>query len=458
MKIRGFLPVSLGARPRLFILGMAVLIFTRPVLCQRLTDPYTNLDFGLGYGARALSLGGAFIAVGDGLAAVGSNPAGLARLTRVEFGLGAGYGGQAASVPPGYGDYSEWGPFLPPASAYQWSESHASLRHAGLASSIRAGRQVFVLALSYHRELDFGASYEYSVLRNGPYVYSPDPATNIEGTLEYAENYRVANTGSLDVITGSLAFRIAKNVYFGVNLNFWKGEARLEEAEDYAFVFSGPDAFAWSGQGSAISTGSIRYSTAMNLDFGLQWVTRLFSAGLVFKTGSGLDSERESTSDESATYSDGTVYEYHNEHLYGWVDHWPAQFGFGFSLHPGERWMWSIEVRTASQFPDSGFPGVKNQIRTGAEYLLPVRAVVIPLRAGWFMSETDILLPGGWAWLQGFTFGTGLLWKSFAWDIGAVLHSRAFDVTYWKNPVSDPLKRSCWDVVTSLTYRLGKQS
>jgi hypothetical protein len=420
----------------------------RPAFCQQLGDPYTSIDMGLGFGARNVSMGGAFIAVGDGLAAVASNPAGLARLTRWQFVLGGGFAGQAASIPAQTDYWYDWPPELPPGSAYEWSDLHVSLRHAGLAASIRAGRQVFVLGLSYHRQLDFGASYAYSILRKGSFNYSQGDGTFVAGTLEQAENYQAGNTGALDVITGSLAFRIVKNVSFGLNLNFWKGQPRLRQAEDYSFVFTGDDLSVVNGQGTDISDWAYSYSTAVNLDFGLQWVSRLFTAGVVYRTGFSLDYAVNRSHDVSETRSDGTSYEDHYEYSGTDSYQWPARWGLGLAFRPTGRWTLSADYWIGDQAAYISYPDVENELRAGTEYLLPVKGLVVPLRAGWFTQHfhEDFRL-------QGFTFGTGLAWKDLVFDIGVVLHSKARDLTPF---LAGSLKTSYWDVVTSITYRLGK--
>ena len=408
------------------ILGMAVLMLARPVFCQRLGDPYTSVDFGLGFGAKALSMGGAFIADGKGLAAVGFNPAGLARLSGVEFNLGAGFGGQAASVPMGSAYNPEFN-YLPPGNGYDWAFTRASLRHAGMAVVLTGGGRI-VLGLTYHREVNYGASYAYSIARSGTaLIFDPNASPNgIHGVIEQSENYKVQNAGGLDVITGSVAFRIVKNVFFGANLNYRKGLSRMSAVGDYSLAFSGDGGLSLTGQGSIILNSTFHDSKTVNLDFGLQWATRLFSIGFVIRTGSEGDYEYDYADLQSLTYSDGASLQKDYKNQRSGVSQRPAQYGLGISLRPTRRLTGSVEYWTSDDPFYTPFPGVSDQLRTGAEYVLPVRGFELPLRAGWFSSKTDIPTRGGWAWAQGFTFGTGFVWKNLSLDIGAVLHSMSY--------------------------------
>ncbi|MGA2531410.1 MAG: hypothetical protein ABSG19_00085 [Candidatus Aminicenantales bacterium] len=427
-------------------------MLARPVFCQRLGDPYTSVDFGLGFGAKALSMGGAFIADGKGLAAVGFNPAGLARLTGIEFNLGAGFSGQAASVPMGSAYNPEFN-YLPSGKGYDWAFTRASLRHVGVAAVLTGGGRI-VLGLTYHREINYGASYAYSIARSGTaLIYDPNMSPSvIPGIIEQSENYRVNNTGGLDVITGSVAFRVVKNVYFGANLNYRRGLSRTSTVGDYSLAFSGDGGLSLTGQGSIILNSTSHDSNVVNLDFALQWATRLFSIGFVIRTGSEANYEYDYMDLQSLIYSDGAILRIDYRHQRWGVSQRPVQYGFGFSLRPARRLTGSVEYWTSDDYFDAPFPAVWDQLRTGAEYILPVRGFEFPLRAGWFSSKTDISTRGGWAWVQGFTFGTGFAWKNLSLDIGAVLHSMSH--AYGGGPVT---RMSSWDVVTTLTFQLSKR-
>ncbi|MGZ7065671.1 MAG: hypothetical protein ACXVI6_04875 [Candidatus Aminicenantales bacterium] len=451
MNDQAFLRTARRALVWPLIPAMAVVMLAQPVFCQRLGDPYTSVDFGLGFGAKALSMGGAFIADGKGLAAVGFNPAGLARLSGVEFNLGAGFGGQAASIPEGRVSYDDFNS-LPPGSAYDWALTRASPRHAGVAAVLTGGGRI-VVGVTYHREIDYGASYAYSIARSGTYIlYHPnDPTTGIPGNIEQSEDYGVQSAGGLDVITGSLAFRVAKNVYLGANVNYRKRLFRTSSVEDYSFAFLGDGGLSLSGQGSIIHNSTDHDSTALNTEFGLQWVTRLFSVGFVVRTGSSVNYVYDFTDLETVTYSDGTSLQFDHQSQGQWAYRRPAQYGFGLSLRPARGLTGSVEYWTSDFYFGKPYPGVWDQLRTGAEYVLPVRGFELPLRAGWFSSKTDFPAYGGWAWIQGFTFGTGFVWKNMSLDIGALLHFKSY--TYGDAPVT---KMSSWDLVTTLTFQLPK--
>jgi hypothetical protein len=440
------------------LLGFVILLSAGPLFGQDLIEPYTSLNLGRGFGARALSMGGAFIAVADGIPAVGYNPAGLARIVKPEFAVGAGYGGQAIGVPYGLGSGGYF--YLPPASAYDFNFTAFSFDYVGAAFSGKAGKLPFVFCVSYHRDLSFNSSYAYSLRRQGPnYDYFlPDGTSVLGGTYDGTEEHSRGYQGSLNVITASLAFRVIKNVYFGLNVNFWKGNAPRHEIVGTRFTISEGGVELLNGEGSDIDDAVIEFSGGTNVDIGMLWETRFFSAGFVLKTEFALNEYTVSSYDSSWTFSPGGSfkdrYQYSTEH----PDEWPVQLGIGLALKPGRPWTFSVAFMNRDGGASYVNPDIQDELRTGAEYVISAGRLTVPVRAGWFLSGTDSYYASGKRRkLSGFTFGTGLAWKNLALDIAALFHSKSTDISYWKMPELDPVERSYWRLAMSLSYKLGKQ-
>jgi len=450
-------------RARFLLVCLLLPIIAPPLVAQSLGDadrwapPYTVSHFGLGFGARPLAMGGAFMAVAKGPTAVSSNPAGLAGLAGAEFSLGASFEGQTIGVPAMGPMDMDWHVRYA-SSAYEYGLSAVAFDHAAAAARVKAGRQSFVVGLSYHRGLDLRDPYSFTVAR-----YAPDrrgyipPDTYVQGEFNGTEVYTFDNEISLDVYTASVAFRILKSLDFGCSVNFRKGSARGFENLDAAYAISDGGEVLLSWEGYERTEGPYSFSGGTNVDFGLLWRYRWLSLAATYRTAFSLGASYTIQSDETWTTSYGETYEAHNSNSWEYSIHWPAQLGFGLAVRPGKGWTVSAECRM-SELEYGGedwiVPALSFEARVGAEYLLRFGGIDLPLRAGCFLAESDQNDGGTSPWLSGICFGAGFGLNRITLDAAVLLHSKKGESDFPE--ILGPFERSAWDVTLTVSYRLGE--
>lgn len=418
--------------------------------------PYTVPHFGLGFGARALAMGGAFMAVSEDLSAIASNPAGLAGLAGAEFALGACFGGQTVGVPAlGPLEY-DW-PVRYASSAYEYGLSGVAFDHAAAAARVKAGKQSFVVGLSYHRGLDLRDPYSFSVARTAPDArgYIP-PDTYVQGEFNGTEDYTFDNVLSLDVYTASVAFRILKNLDFGCSVNVRKARAQRFENLDAAYAISDGGEVLLSWEGYVRTEGPYSFSGGTNVDFGLLWRYRWLSLAATYRTAFSLGTSYTLQSDGAWTTSYGETYEDHSSSSHEYTIHWPDELGFGLAVRPGKSWTFSAECRM-SELEYGGedwvVPDLSFEARVGAECRLRLGGVALPFRAGFFMAESDLNDGGSSPWLSGICFGAGVGLERLTLDAAVLLHSKKSESEFPE--ILGPFERSAWDVTLTVSYRLG---
>ncbi len=177
----------------------------------------------MGFGARALSMGGALTAATDNYLSLYWNPAGLASLRQSEF----------------YGELSHIN-FNNSATFYDQttnqSQGFTQVRAIGFALPLPTTRGSFVLGFGYNRVKDFEQSLlfegyntvsnglEFPVEENGQVVYYP-----FDKDVQQTEE--VNNEGGLRNWSVAAAMALSPNFDLGVSLDVWRGQ------ENYQLLF-----------------------------------------------------------------------------------------------------------------------------------------------------------------------------------------------------------------------------
>jgi hypothetical protein len=401
-------------------------------------------------------MGGAVMAAGEGLSALGSNPAGLAGLRGIEFMAGTSVDSQNTQIPA----IEYW--------QYDWNERYAStavgyrvsgvaLDHAAAAARVRAGPQTFVAALSWRRGLDLLGPYSFSTTRYAPRVggYIP-PDTYFSGELDGDEEYTFDRPGTLNVMTASVAFRLLRHVDFGCSVNVRKGRARDYGNLDFSYNLSDSGEVLLSWEGFDRTAKQYSFSGGTNLEFGLLWKWRFMAVAATFQTAIHLHTSYTFQNDSAWTYSFGQTVEDHGTGSWDYVIRWPAQLGLGLALKPGRGWTISAEYRGSDGGGNTGdwiIPNFFDQIRAGAEYRFVFGALTLPVRAGGFFIKFDQYSNYNRGWLSGICFGTGLDLGRLTLDAGVLVHSRTWGSYYVE---LGPYKRSAWNVTMTVSYHLGE--
>lgn len=328
----------------------------------------------LGAGARAMGLGGAFIAVADDATAVSFNPAGLAQLLQPEVSFVAR--GTQRNV--GYQDFATTGlgRSLAVSDTVTGSTRFDPL-FASVTAPLRVGGRNLVLQLSVQRAFAQNEDGDRT-LDESPLVTGSGVPTHLVQSLN--------QSGQIDLYSFAVAYEVSQRILLGAAYNQWRGRWSLDST---------------SVQTSGLTTTSVAFQQSNALDggnynFGLIWRWPTWSLGLVHQTGFHADyafSTTLATSIPRTSTRPGSV----TTGL-----HWPSSTGLGFAYRPADQWLvtadlthtlWSttrymsgstyLNGQSFFDFDKGDRTPDATAVHLGVEYLwLTDRNWIIPLRAG----------------------------------------------------------------------------
>ena len=327
-----------------------------------------------GAGARAMGLGGAFIAVADDATAVSFNPAGLAQLLQPEV----SFVGRGLNRKVGFQDFqtTAQGRALAVSDTLTSSTRFDPLFLSATAPVRVAGRNL-VMQLSLQRIFALGESDQRD-MQETPLA----TGTSLPSRLHQA----IKQTGQIDLYSVALAYEVSERILLGVAYNQWRGRWDLSST-------------SVQEEGATSTTVAFRQTNALdgqNFNLGLIWRWPTWSLGLVRRSGFHAD------------YAFATALET-NLPQGGFRGrpmtiglHWPASTGLGFAYRPGDRWLLSADL-THTLWSTTRYmaasPRLNNQsffdfdkgdrtpnatdLHLGVEYLtLRANGLLIPIRFG----------------------------------------------------------------------------
>jgi len=424
--------VAWGLVPLFLALGAA-----QPLAAQ--VDPQDELDLNrgaglaIGSGARALGMGGAFLARADDATAASWNPAGLSYLRRPEFSI-------VGAINRFDTDREEGDVFSSD------SFKGTSPDFLSVAYPFEVGPATGVAQLSFQRTFSF---------------FSGDR------TIERGSNPPIllSGSGGFDVLAFATGIQLSHKLRVGGTLNRWlngfqQERERLERRRTQQEVDF--DVSAW------------------NVNLGLIWTPiESLNVGFVGKTSFTADVElsRKRTDFESDDEGGPDIV---TRNAYSSDDvelDFPGAVGVGLSWRPRStltlsadytRSFWSQgEVRNYFVLPKEGeptppddvferlsFPSLTledqvdtTQVRIGLEYVVIRGRLKWPLRAGYFNDGQFFRVEGGTPHFNGFTAGTGIIAGRFMLDIAYLQHTGS----YRDNDVLISVKNRRF--IASLIYR-----
>ena len=428
----------------------SVFLLISPLARAQVTDPdieFTSSLNPVGSGARALAMGGAFIAVADDATAASWNPAGLKHLLRPEISMVVHYDTRSEGF-----SYQ----FSPEASnEYKTSGYH--LNYLSMAYPFMWLDRNFVVSLNFQNL--------YSLDRKMRYTWhyeSPDGIMNMDYQVSYKQR------GNLKAISPAMVVFLRQNLFLGATFNFWSdrlfdngwieeyhksGQARPEAAINVRDTTEIWDQYAFSG---------------FNMNFGLLWdINRYFTVGGVLKTPFTAKLKHEKRKLVHMVYPDNPEYDS--------IDYFPLQkddqrlkmpiaYGIGLAVKPTDRLAFDLDIyriewddfvlRDAfgnESNPITGLPKAESDIkptyhiRLGAEYVFLLKKMTITPRAGLFSDPEPA--SGRPDDFYGFGVGAGITYGSFAIDW-------AYQYRFGENVEGDSIKgeNSPADVKQHLFY------
>lgn len=328
-----------------------------------------------GAGARAMGLGGAFIAVADDATAASFNPAGLAQLLQPEVSLvGRGIQRQVS-----YEDFATSG------RGRELDVSDALVSHTrfdplflSATVPLRAGGRNLVFQVSLQR------AFALSESNTRDLTETPQPGTTGTASKLHQD---IQQSGQIDVYSVAAAYEVSQRILVGLTWNTWRGRWDLSSASIRTV-------------GTSQTTVAFRQSNALdgsNLNLGLIWRWPTWSLGLVHRTGFHADYTFGTDLSSNLPALGNSRVEPLTTGL-----HWPTSTGLGFAWRPRDRWLltsdltqtlWStarymspnrtLNGQSFFDFEKGGRTPNATSAHLGVEYLhLTARDSVIPLRWG----------------------------------------------------------------------------
>ncbi len=365
---------------RLFFFCL-MLIFLPAYLCA--ADYFDRLEFltpnPVGSGARALGMGGAFIAIADDATAASWNPGGLVQL-----------GSPEASVVSDMFHRVEDKRFSAnPVGNGSQSVSQSTLNYLSAAYPFRFLERNMIVSLNYQRLYDFTREWNFSVIRDSE-----------KSDAEYHQD------GELSAIGIAYSVRLVRNFYAGFTLNFWDNGLTPNKWEQEIIIAGKENFSGYSSQSLYKSTDSYSFR-GFNANFGLLWrpIEKL-TIGAVLKTPFKADLTHEKSLYSSRHYPDMPDLDSkpsYNSFSDDETLKMPMSFGIGAAYRFTHNFMASLDIYrtewgdfvhtdsqghetspiTGKSFDESDI-GPTHQVRIGAEYLIITKKYIIPLCAGVF--------------------------------------------------------------------------
>lgn len=370
-------------------------------------DPQGRTSTVLGSGARALGMGGAFLARADDATAASWNPAGLSYLRRPEISV---VGAQSRFSKLDFfrqqdDDSRGTGPdFAAIAYPFSWGSTSGAIQ------------------ASFQRVV----SLDYTRMQSRPGVTSP------------GVEVRLDSEGGFDVIALGSGIRLSKQLRVGFTYNHWFNRFSLDSSrrrivgvpesadEETSDQFTKMSLRGWN-----FNLGII-YSPIETVSVGAVLKTPFTSSGSLFRTRVDTSLDRRTTIRQTKVRPDPTS---PNPGLRDAVElKWPRSVGFGVSWRPFSTLTLAADVTTTYwskarlrnyfylRSPDQGSPDLfdygivkyprtdrpglplpypnvdlvasglqedAHQFRFGAEYILFTGALRFPLRLGYFRDEQN---------------------------------------------------------------------
>lgn len=415
----------------------------------------TNFSGVIGSGARALGMGGAFIAIADDATAATWNPGGLGQLETPEFSLGMRFQEYRKVSPASGGDLNFTG-------AMDMNTQFTDIDFIAFTYPIRFGNFKIVPQVIYQRGISFNFNNNMNPV--GYYGNYWDAANHgwmhEYGTLTETQKVK----GGLDFYSFSIGSSLFKRLNVGVSVNFWtKGyyANHTGEISGVQFPFEQPSAEVHLNsiekEKLDMDVRGVNFTLGVLVD-----VSEQLKIGAVYKNAFNA-TIKYSLKRETNLFIDGANIWSELVKKDGDASlTWPETVGFGISFRPSDpltlsadftRTSWNNSVIAGFPYYVSGttanagqwkaedvfFPTLipkqintfkqleTRQLRLGMEYVLIGSKTLIPLRLGLFTdSQYYPDTSGRPITFFGLTGGLGMKWKGLSTDLAVIYEIGSF--------------------------------
>jgi len=364
-------------------------------------------------GARALGMGGAFIAVADDATAASWNPGGLTQLETPEV-----------SIVGAYFDRTESNTFgTNPDDGEEQNVSNYNVNYLSATYPFTALGRNMIVSASHQYLYDFYRELEY-------------PTSYSDSQWDYNGTGNIEHEGGLSAIGISYGAQVTPNFSIGFTLNFWQdglyeNQLRMETTETGSGLLNGEafisnvyrkDTFAYKG---------------FNVNIGILWnISSQLTFGFVLKTPFTAELEHSYKKDLDVQFPNDPLRNFGNSEVKNTDEEIviPMSYGIGFAYRFSDSLSTSVDIYRTDwddytltdengdeTSPITGEPmdeadiDPTHQIRTGIEYLHIVDTYVIPVRGGLFYDPAPA--DGGSDAYYGYSCGTGFAKGNVVFDV-----------------------------------------
>jgi photosystem II stability/assembly factor-like uncharacterized protein/long-subunit fatty acid transport protein len=371
----------------------------------------------VGSGARALAMGGAFIATADDATAASWNPAGLIQLEKPELSAVGAYTDR-------YADYTS---DHHPEISNSAHDRDLGLNYFSVTYPL-SWRRNFVFSVNYQRLYDFERSFRHQ------FSYA-DAGLDLDQDIAYHQSGHIGAVGLAGAVELSPALSL------GLTVNVWTDQLGWDNGwnERYRATSTG------SRAGVPVTIDTLiedRYEgfRGINANIGVLWETRrLGRFGAVVKTPFSATMTHTFAFKDTTTYgppvdtttASGPITTKEEVEL-----QMPLAYGVGWSMRMGDAWTigvdisrthWNDYILTDGQgdsfSPIDGRPeggsdiDPTTHVRLGGEYVVlrPHRQLAVPIRAGLFYDPEPNR--EGTQDFYGLALGGGVAWERSSVDL-----------------------------------------
>lgn len=376
----------------------------------------------VGSGARALGMGGAFIAVADDATAASWNPGGLIQLETPEISVVGAYFQRTEDLDFG----------TSPVSSGEQDVDNGNINYLSAAYPFSLMNRNMVVSINHQYLFDFSRKWKF-----------PLPAVDdSEGTvLSFDQNVDIDQDGRLGAIGLAYAIQLTPRLSLGFTLNFWqdaiyKNEWEMKTLQSGTGTFVIPEIASYPFSFYYDYRDKYTFS-GFNANLGMLWnITSRLTIGAVYKTPFTADLTHEYYTDSEVIYPDVPSANVPSNPVTDKTDQeldMPMAYGVGIAFRFSDaltasvdvyRTEWDDYVLTTENgdkiSPISGKPADESdidpthQVRLGAEYLWITDKYVIPFRGGLFYDPAPA--DGKPDDYYGFSLGTGIARGRFVFD------------------------------------------
>ncbi|CAN2047826.1 long-chain fatty acid transport protein [Candidatus Magnetomoraceae bacterium gMMP-1] len=375
----------------------------------------------VGSGARALGMGGAFIAVADDATAASWNPGALLQLDYPE--VSAVFSGVHRKENNSFGE-------SPEASGMKTIDDY-NLNYLSAAYPFKINNRNMIVSLNYQHLYDFNRDWDFRLNH---------PDSRFVGPI----NYNYDQNGELYALGLAYCVKFTNDFTAGFTLNYW-GDFIYENKWEQKYHQSGniiatspTDPVGIPGTFSSHKKEEFAFE-GWNANLGFLWrISEKWTLGGVFKTPFKADIDHTITTEDISQFATapGSNVSQVNSQKFDEKLRMPMSYGLGVAYRnvPHDNLTLSFDIfRTHwNDFEFEDASGKKTSpisgkninesdidsttwFRLGAEYLIIKEKYIIPLRCGVFYDPAPA--EGSPDDYYGFSLGTGFSSKRFSFDV-----------------------------------------